>query len=176
MKDELIETYTVEIHTPRCDPSAVEYFAHVRFETDISMVLPYLNARLKDTRYFPEAAALSWRDAGHTIVFHAREIDISEIRDQDQAEELAEDVVYTVNSTWAARAEIKPNTSGVRRAAPMALLKLLPQTNCRECGEPTCFSFALKLAAGQRSPADCPPLADPKFSASRAGLADLLPP
>ena len=27
------------------------------------------------------------------------------------------------------------------------IYKLLPQTNCKECGFPTCLAFALKLAA-----------------------------
>jgi ArsR family metal-binding transcriptional regulator len=36
----------------------------------------------------------------------------------------------------------------------MAIFKLLPQTNCKQCGEPTCYTFALKLAASQRKLAD----------------------
>ena len=29
------------------------------------------------------------------------------------------------------------------------IFKLLPKTNCGECGVPTCLAFAMKLAAGQ---------------------------
>ena len=29
------------------------------------------------------------------------------------------------------------------------IYKLLPQTNCGDCGVPTCLAFAMKLAAGQ---------------------------
>ena len=29
------------------------------------------------------------------------------------------------------------------------IYKLLPQTNCKECGFPTCLAFAMKLAAKQ---------------------------
>jgi len=39
--------------------------------------------------------------------------------------------------------------------------KLLPQTNCKQCGEPTCYTFALKLAASQKKITDCPPLCEP---------------
>jgi len=36
----------------------------------------------------------------------------------------------------------------------MAVYELLPQTNCRECGEPTCFPFALeRVAAHAERPA-----------------------
>ena len=33
---------------------------------------------------------------------------------------------------------------------------LLPQTNCKECGFPTCLAFAMKLAAKQVDLSACP--------------------
>jgi acetyl-CoA decarbonylase/synthase complex subunit gamma len=36
------------------------------------------------------------------------------------------------------------------------IYKLLPQTNCKECGYPTCLAFAMKLAAKQVELASCP--------------------
>jgi acetyl-CoA decarbonylase/synthase complex subunit gamma len=36
------------------------------------------------------------------------------------------------------------------------IFKLLPKTNCKECGEPTCLAFAMKLAAGKAELAACP--------------------
>jgi ArsR family metal-binding transcriptional regulator len=38
------------------------------------------------------------------------------------------------------------------------ILKWLPQTNCRQCYEPTCLIFATRLAEGVKSPGDCPEL------------------
>ena len=35
------------------------------------------------------------------------------------------------------------------------IYKLLPQTNCKECGFPTCLAFAMKLAAKQVELASC---------------------
>jgi acetyl-CoA decarbonylase/synthase, CODH/ACS complex subunit gamma len=36
------------------------------------------------------------------------------------------------------------------------IYKMLPQTNCKECGFPTCLAFAMKLAAKQVELASCP--------------------
>jgi acetyl-CoA decarbonylase/synthase complex subunit gamma len=36
------------------------------------------------------------------------------------------------------------------------IFKLLPKTNCKECGEPTCLAFAMKLAAGRAELVLCP--------------------
>ncbi len=36
------------------------------------------------------------------------------------------------------------------------IFKLLPKTNCKECGDPTCLAFAMKLAAGKADLSACP--------------------
>ena len=38
----------------------------------------------------------------------------------------------------------------------LEIYKLLPQTNCKECGFPTCLAFAMKLAAKQAELKSCP--------------------
>ena len=48
------------------------------------------------------------------------------------------------------------------------IYKLLPQTNCKECGFPTCLAFAMKLSAKQVELAACPYVTD----ASKAQLAE----
>ncbi len=40
----------------------------------------------------------------------------------------------------------------------MEILKGLPRTNCRECGEPTCMVFATKLLKNERKLEECKPL------------------
>ena len=56
------------------------------------------------------------------------------------------------------------------------IYKLLPKTNCRECGEATCMAFAVGLLQEQRSIHECSPLQrDEKFSERRATLEAMLP-
>lgn len=42
----------------------------------------------------------------------------------------------------------------------LQIYKLLPRTNCKECGFPTCLAFAMKLAAKQAELAACPYVSD----------------
>ncbi len=42
----------------------------------------------------------------------------------------------------------------------LEIYKLLPQTNCKECGYPTCLAFAMKLAAKQAELKACPYVSD----------------
>ena len=48
------------------------------------------------------------------------------------------------------------------------IYKLLPQTNCKECGYPTCLAFAMKLSAKQVELSACPYVSE----ASKAQLAE----
>ena len=40
------------------------------------------------------------------------------------------------------------------------IFKLLPKTNCGECGVPTCLAFAMNLAAGKAELDACPYVSD----------------
>jgi ArsR family metal-binding transcriptional regulator len=170
----LIEKYDLEVFTPPCDPGAERYAARARLTVDISEVLPYLNATLRGAIYHPGANALTWKKAGHNIAFHAYEIAASNIEDREAAEQEIKGLIDLVNCTWERRAEITPDTSTRQRPMPMAIYKLLPNTNCKQCGEPTCYSFALKLAASQRKPADCPPLAEPQLADKLAAVEEIV--
>jgi ArsR family metal-binding transcriptional regulator len=171
----LIENYDLDIFTPPCDPGAERYAAKARLTVDISPVLPYLNATLRGAIYMPEANALTWKKAGHNISFHAYEIGTSNVEDRQQAEKELQGLVDLVNRTWERRSEITPDTTAHKQPTPMAIYQLLPNTNCRECGEPTCFSFALKLAAAQKTLAECGPLAESQYAEKFSVLKQMFP-
>jgi ArsR family metal-binding transcriptional regulator len=170
----LIERYDLEVFTPACDPGAERYAARARLSIDISEVLPYLNATLRGAVYYPGAAALTWKKAGHNIAFHPYEIALSNVEDRRGAEADLKGLIDLVNRTWERRAEITPSSKTRQRPTPMAIYKLLPNTNCKSCGEPTCYTFALKLAASQRTIGDCPPLREPAYAEKRAALEAIL--
>ncbi len=53
----------------------------------------------------------------------------------------------------------------------LEIFKLLPQTNCGDCGVPTCLAFAMKLAAGQAELTSCPHVSDEAVNALGAAAA-----
>ncbi|HAA90308.1 MAG: Corrinoid/iron-sulfur protein large subunit AcsC [Thermoanaerobacterales bacterium 50_218] len=42
----------------------------------------------------------------------------------------------------------------------LQIFKLLPKTNCKECGFPTCLAFAMSLASGKANLSQCPYVSD----------------
>jgi ArsR family metal-binding transcriptional regulator len=124
--------------------------------------------------YLPEAKALTWKKGGHNISFHAYEIATSNVEDREEAVKELEGLIDLVNCTWERRAEITPDTSTRQRPTPMAIFKLLPQTNCKQCGEPTCYTFALRLSTSQKELADCPLLFEPQYIEKRIALEEIV--
>ncbi|KXS44576.1 MAG: acetyl-CoA decarbonylase/synthase complex subunit gamma [Candidatus Frackibacter sp. T328-2] len=53
----------------------------------------------------------------------------------------------------------------------LEIYKKLPQTNCGECGPPTCLAFAMKLAEGKASLDQCPDVSDEAKEALDAASA-----
>ena len=170
----LIENYDLEVFTPPCDPGSERYAARARLFVDISEILPYLNATLHGAVYLPSANAMTWKKGGHNIAFHAFEIATSNVEDRDGAEKELKGLVDLVNHTWERRTEITPDTTTRQRPTSMAIFKLLPQTNCKQCGEPTCYTFALKITTSQKTLADCPPLAEPQYAVKRSELEAII--
>jgi acetyl-CoA decarbonylase/synthase complex subunit gamma len=53
----------------------------------------------------------------------------------------------------------------------LQIYKLLPKTNCKDCGYPTCLAFAMKLAAKQVELDSCPHVSDEAKAALSAASA-----
>ena len=171
----LIEHYDLEVFTPPCEPGAERHSAIARLTVDISAALPYLNATLRGAIYHRASGTLTWKKGGRNITFGAYQIAVSNLEDRSEAQRVIDGLVDLVNRTWERRSEITPDDTERQRPAPLTVYNLLPRTNCKACGEPSCYTFALKLVAAQVSLERCPPLAEPAWAENRARLEALLP-
>jgi len=171
----LIEKYELEVFTPPCEPGAERFSAIAHLPNDIRDVFPYLNAALRGAIYEPAVPSVSWRKGGHYVVFHPDRIAVSNVKDRDAAIKEVEGIIALVNRIWEQRDQIEPSYKIRRRPTGVELYKLLPRTNCKACGEGSCFAFANKLAAGQVELEACKPLfEDPQYAQQREELAALL--
>jgi ArsR family metal-binding transcriptional regulator len=171
----LIESYELEIAISTHDPEEFEYEAIAHLQVDIREVLPYLNATLSRGIYSPGRQTLALRQEGHNIGFWPDRIAADGLESREQAKEVIDSLVEMVNQTWKRRDEIEPDATLHERRQPLELFHLLPKTNCKQCGEETCFAFALKLAAGQAEREGCTPLfKEQTHAGQRAQLQELL--
>ena len=156
----LVESYRMEIFNNECMPGAmtVQCFAHLG--QDVGQCLPYLNAVLGGFEYVREPPSVTFRSQGKLITVHGRKIAVNALKDEDEARKIVEWLVREINGAWERRAEIVPCYEGLPRPNVIEILKLLPKTNCRACGAPTCMVFATQVIEGVKDQDDCPPLDD----------------
>jgi ArsR family metal-binding transcriptional regulator len=154
----LLKSYSKEIFRPECNPSFESVHCIAHLDQDISAVLPYLNAVLGGFEYLKDPPAVIFRSQGKFITVHGRKIAINALRDEAEADKILAWLKREINEAWEKRASIVPRYEGAPKPKLIEILKLLPKTNCRECGEPTCMVFAVRMAEGVKGLEDCQPL------------------
>ncbi|MEW6615437.1 MAG: (Fe-S)-binding protein [Thermodesulfobacteriota bacterium] len=154
----LLKKYTKEIFRAKCNPSFQSVHCIAHLDDDIGKVLPYLNSVLGGFTYIKDPPAVMFKIHGKFITVYPREIAVNALRDEEEADNILEWLKKEINETWEKRAEIEPRYEGIPKPKVLEILKLLPRTNCRECGEPTCMVFATLVAQGAKGYEDCPPL------------------
>jgi ArsR family metal-binding transcriptional regulator len=152
----LLKSYTKEIFRPECNPSFQSLHCIARLDEDIGEVLPYINATLGGFEYMKAPPGVTFRVHGKLITVHAREIAVNALKDEEEADKILEWLKREINNAWEKRDEIEPSYEGAPKPKIIEILKLLPKSNCRECGQPTCMVFAARVAEGAKTAEDCP--------------------
>ena len=155
-----------------CNPEWVAVIAEL--SDDISEVFPYLNAVVKNAVYTPEAQNLNFKVDAGAVSLMPREINVGQVTCEEDGIKLLDYVKQLINDTWEKRASITPVYERKEEIKAKDILDLLPKTNCRDCGLPTCFAFAVALLKGQKRLKDCPALSKVEFAQDREALARLL--
>jgi ArsR family metal-binding transcriptional regulator len=156
----LLKSYRKEIFRPKCNPRFESLHCIAHLDQDISDVLPFLNSVLGGFEYLKNPPALTLKLQGKLITLHSRDIAVNALKDEAEAEKILTWLKREINHTWAKRGEIEPSEESAPRPKILEILKILPKTNCRECGQPTCMVFSTLVAEGVKGPDDCPALDD----------------
>ncbi len=170
----LLRDYTLRIVLSDCNPSSQKVNAIVDLSEDIEEVLPYLNTVLKGLQYHHEEKFLTVKRKGHMITFWARQIAVTKLEDEKEAREVVEELKEIVNETYTSKDHITPTYTSRPIPRPLDIFRLLPGKNCKECGEPTCMAFAVKLVGQEIAIGTCVPLFLDEFKEKRKVLLDVL--
>ena len=137
---------------------------------DVAEALPYLNAELPQGSYTARLPVFTYMD-GHRMVSLFRDrIAVAKTDDIVDSWASLERVRCLVNEAWARRHAITPSFELRRRPPALDVYKRLPGTNCKQCGEAACMSFAWAVWRGDADPRLCLPV----FEGERGDLKDAL--
>src|SRR3989339_210385 len=167
----ILTGYTKQVGRPECNPSSESVYCIATLNEDVAEVLPYLNAVLHGTEYFRDPPEVLFHLQGRRIKVGAREIAVTPLADEEEADRVLNWWKDKVNEVWEMRESIEPCYEGKVKPRLMDILRLLPKTNCKKCGYPTCTVFASQVVDGKCGPKHCPELSAENRGKLSAGLA-----
>ena len=120
--------------------------AHFRLDTDVSELFPYINAAVEGATYYdkPHYITFPLRDCHCSI--YGETVAAGAFEDRDQALEFVSHLIDFLNDISSRKDSIKPNHKKYRHQPVLEVFKLLPRTNCKECGFTTCMAFAAAIS------------------------------
>lgn len=150
------------------DPTKIRIIAHL--SGDLTEVFPFLNAEMREASYNVHGPTFTFMDSYRMISAYPRRIAVAKANEIVDAWRTLEALRVRANEVWARRGEIEPCYELRERPPALEILKRLPRTNCRACGEPTCTAFAVKVWSGAAAVSECAPV----FSGDHRELKDAL--
>jgi ArsR family metal-binding transcriptional regulator len=152
----LLKGYQAEISRPACNNTFQSLHCIAHLDDDISEVLPYLNAILGGDTYIKNPPSVTFKPQGKLITVHGDKIAVNALRDEEEAHHILTWLKQEINEAWENRENITPKYDGKAKPHILDIYKLLPKTNCRRCGQPTCMMFASLATEGIKGYGDCP--------------------
>ena len=153
-----------------CIQQQDKFAAHTRASTDLSEVLPYLNGILRGADYNRDADSITFIHGIIEFSLVKDQVNVKKFANRTELHELLDWLQDLVNDTYESRSELTPVFTARRRSTVMALLSLLPRTNCGKCGEKSCMAFAARLYKLEVMLDACPALDEKKYAANKAKL------
>ncbi len=138
-------------------------------------VIPYLATLPGVIAYNPHTHTLTFRRQPGFMTLYPDKVYITQVRDTEEGLTLLSALKDAVNTVWDKREELVAVMSPKSAPRHLDIWSLLPQTNCKQCGEATCLAFAVSLIQHNRLLEECTPLtSDAAFIERRATLEAML--
>ncbi len=137
------------------------WVAHFKLDIDVTVLFPYVNSEIKDAIYYEKPHYIAFPYDGHTCLLHPDEIVVGYFKLQEKANRIVLKLIEYLNDIYARKGSIKPNYKMKRYVPVLDIYKLLPRTNCADCGYPACMAFAAAVSKGEAEPQKCKALSDP---------------
>jgi ArsR family metal-binding transcriptional regulator len=163
------------VHTTPCLADPGKIIVTGKPSHSLGEVIPYL-ATLPDViAYNPETLTLTFRRQIGFLTLYLDRVYITKVRDVTEGLALLDSLTEAINATWIHRDELVRVNERRIAPRPLDIFFLLPQMNCKECGEATCMAYAVGLLNGAHSLEECAPLwRSGGFAEQRAALSALI--
>jgi ArsR family metal-binding transcriptional regulator len=177
VKKDLAGTKPLEVTEIRqllpCIADTSKFRIIARMEPPLGGALKLLEPLFPRARYSDKIGALIIQRGNILItIYSTGNVTMTMIKSEGEAREILESLKDTINNAIAKG--VTPVPREKVKVDHMEIYKYLPEIDCRECGEQSCYTFAIKLVAGETALDKCPPLKDPEYTTNLEHLRALL--
>jgi DNA-binding CsgD family transcriptional regulator/ArsR family metal-binding transcriptional regulator len=143
------------------EPTTSVYGAKFHIQNNISFLFPYINEILPGAQYYSVPQYIKFKLADHLCALYPNEGIFAPVKNHIDAVDYLRTLLKFIQKTFQNQTTITPNDREYTPVSAVDIYKLLPGSNCRECGFQTCMAFAAALARQQTSLLKCPYLERP---------------
>jgi len=150
-----------EISLCIADPERIKFIAQA--DKPLGDVLSILYLYMPNANYSEGLGVVSYKQNQRLVtVFSTGKIGMTYVKDKQEAERFVAELRSLINRAivyHAIHGEPDPKLiEDKKKLNVAAIYEKLPRNNCKECGEASCYAFAVKLANGDVNLESCKPL------------------
>ncbi len=131
------------------------YGAKFDISDDISFIFPYINELLASAQYCSAPQYIKFELADHLCALYPNEGVFAPVKNHIEAVDYLRILLKFIQETIKNHKTIDPDYREYTPVSAVDIYKLLPASNCKECGYQTCMAFAAALARQQTSLIKC---------------------
>ena len=168
-----------EIMPCTVEANGIKFFAQA--DKTLNEVLLVLYLVIPNAKFSEKIGALTYKNQERIVtIFSSGRISMTHVKDRQLAEKLVEKLRILINRSYIYLKTHGPPEPSLaeskRNLNAMKLYEKLPRTDCKECGEQSCFGFAARLFLGEKLPQDCPQLTTVQKAETKNQLDRMLAP
>ncbi len=137
------------------------YSAKFELGFNITTLFPYLNAVVEKAQFYTQPDYVKFMHDDHLCILYPHEGAFTPIANHTDAVEFLGLLLEFIRNIAQRTKEISPDYRQCKSISALDIFKLLPGTNCQDCGFATCLAFAASLSRQKTSQIKCPHLPNP---------------
>lgn len=162
LKGLLLGNSSVEdINTSPCiaDSSRIKYMAKIN--RNLADVIPTLYLSTLNSQMTRDPLILSFTTQQHNFLLGEKgDLAVTYVKDMEQVDYINHKMIELINKGIKYRLTNRANLDALverkKKLTPMTLHDIFPKTDCKECGEASCFNYAAKITTGEARYDACP--------------------
>ena len=176
-KVDLAGTKPIEIAEVRqllpCIADKTKFRIIARVEPPLGGALKLLEPLFPRARYSEKIGALIIQRGNILITAYSTgNVTMTMISSENEAKQTLEDLKRTINEAIAKG--VTPVPREKIKVDHAEIYEYLPKTNCKICGDQSCYTFAIRLMGREITLDKCTPLLEPKYATNLEHLRVLL--